>query len=1646
MRKTLRRIAALALAGAAAALPLAAQTPPEAPLRVFLRAGPKTHGEGEHDHPRFLEEWRELLAERGAQVDGALEFPTSAQLAATDVLVCYAAENGTLDAAQRADLMGFLERGGGIVVLHDAVCGDDAPWFQTVIGGAWEHGHSKWLEGRIGLYMADAEHPITRGIPHFELDDEIYHDLHLEPDVQVLGSSFRTVFDIEPQMWTYESKGYRAFVSLQGHRHDTFAHPAWRAIVLRGIAWAGGRDADLFLRSEELAGLRYPPGGPTPPQRAHEGFELHEGFEIQLAASEPDVENPISIDWDSHGRAWVACTPGYPHKQDFSGVPAHDRIVILEDGDGDGRLAPVSVFAEGLDLVSSVLVHEGGAIVSAAPEILQLLDRDGDDIADDVEVLYTGFGFGDTHAVVSNLRRGPDGWIYATQGYSGNASNDIVGKDGVSHGPIRNGVLRFRPDGSAIEQVSSYGSNTWGLDFSRTGELFFTMANGAHLRQVVVPEHVLALGRVGGATSWTDLPDHDRVAPIAGPGRLKNEQIDFVGGFTAASGCLILDSDLWPAEFQGNHFVCEPTVNLLHRDVLAPAGVTWSASLAGEREFLASRDDWFRPVHLRTGPDGALWLLDFYNQAVIHNDTRGPEHGPTNAAVRPDRDRDHGRLWRIVPRGAPASSAAIGADPRGWVADLERDGWRREHALRRLVEARDDTVLVELVAVAEGSSDDAAAIAALWVLGRGFEGPFARGTLRGALGHAREDVRAGAARVLAEIGVQDEGEVDALLALVRDPAAPRARLAALVALTRAELAPVHVESLVGAARALEDDWSRSALLAALAPTSTPALWSAGRRGEGELVDELVRQAARSRDGERIDGALAALAASTLAAPELARALGTLERELGTSFEPDAGGLGAASLRLLLERGELEVSVAALPLIGRWRAGTSLAREIERLGAELLVRLGDEDAAPMARLAALPALLSIPERREAAIGEAPALLASHQPLEVQLGAVEALGRLDDARAVELLCAELPRMGTRTRARTLELLLQSRVGATALLDGVARGDLSPRALGAREAHRLRTHPEAEIAARGRELLPTGSASTAERMAQLLPAVSARGDSERGREVFAAQCGTCHVYEGQGASVGPDLTGMGAHGVEALLGVILDPNAEIDPAYVEYVAETLDGRMSTGILVRETSDGIVLRNTGGDVEVARADLAELRSTGLSLMPSGLESMGADDLRHLLSFLTYDYQGWHALDLRDLANTSSLRGLFDREDDWSGWGRFTRHGVVAIEGVPFSLPDPELAAGGLNVLALRGGATQGWDCRTSYPQRVEIPVGESVVRVHVLGGVAGWGAPWGERSGEEAVRWTWVYADGVEETVVLRNGVEFADWIGRHDVPGSTAVEDLVAPGAPGQVRRFALAPAREVEVARIVLESPDNFVSPVFLALTAELPEARPVGAGPAPIPARPDVLILGGGTSHDFARWFDREDRTLLAEHGLSVRYTESVSEALAVLHQDCVLLFSTNQRLTAAFSEAVDRHVEAGGGVLFLHAGTWSNWPEWSTRAQRLLCAQASSHEDLGPFEVRRTDAEHPLARALPESFEITDELYRAEPVPGAQGLRVLAEGRSRAGDVAWPVLWTVEPGAGRVVGLTLGHDGDAHRHPAFRALLVAAVGWLRGPR
>ncbi len=261
---------------AAAPVPAVASTP-QLPLRIFLRGGPKTHGpadNGLHDGPTWLKEWQPLLESRGAKVAGALRFPTAEELENADVLVMFTADGGKIAGEQRAYFEKFLKRGGGVCCFHDSVVTPDDPqWFKTIVGGSWENGVAKYFEGENTYYYVNTEHPITKGAANFKITDEVYWDLHMMPDAQILASSMQpatggrrgaapdAVGKLIPQIWTYQNQleggqPYRAFVDLLGHHFTTFSSPHARPIFLRGIAWAAKRDVDLLTTPEEVAAMK----------------------------------------------------------------------------------------------------------------------------------------------------------------------------------------------------------------------------------------------------------------------------------------------------------------------------------------------------------------------------------------------------------------------------------------------------------------------------------------------------------------------------------------------------------------------------------------------------------------------------------------------------------------------------------------------------------------------------------------------------------------------------------------------------------------------------------------------------------------------------------------------------------------------------------------------------------------------------------------------------------------------------------------------------------------------------------------------------------------------------------------------------------------------------------------------------------------------------------------------------------------------------------------------------------------------------------------------------------------------------------------------------------------------------------------------
>ncbi len=1171
----------------------------EPPLRVFIRSGPKTHGPGAHDHPRFLAEWTALLNARGAIATGGNSFPTAEQLAATDVLILHAPEAGNIDVADRAHLNTFLARGGGLVVIHAAAVSGDPAWYKSIIGGSWRHGTTKWLEAPMHLYFADRRHPITQDVSNWQMDDEIYYDMDLSPDIRVLATAYTpkaidtggrgnleaqaraaeavaqrkgvNIYDHQPQMWTYErtveggTRPYRAFVSIPGHRYENFHRPNYRAILLRGIAWAGGREnVDTLCRPDELGdALRYPAGGPVAPARAAAAIEVHPEFDLRLVASEPLINKVMNLDWDEHGRLWVCETPEYPNGRRTPNTPApwlesgsldpfvtdrepEDRISILTDTNGDGVMDTKKVFADKLELVTSFVFYGRGVIAAAAPDIWLLEDTDGDEVADKRTKLYTGLGINDTHAVINNLRRGRDGWIYATHGYS---RGEVTSADGSKKFPgIGSGVVRFRPDGSAFEQYSSRNGNTWGLDLTWDGQVFWTQpTSGTVFFHTVLPEAILARGKVPGTTSWNGLIVNQRTFPAMSWPEQAYVQIDQVGRFTAAAGTAIYDGGAWPAKWHYSYFTTEPTLNIVHHQFVRPDGVTYTvAKEAGreETEFIRSTDLWFRPIENRVGPDGALYLVDFYNQAVIHNDTRGPLHGPANAAVRPDRDHYFARIWRVQHKQAAALPAV-------------------KHDRRDLA-----------------------------------------GLLRTIATHPNAHVRNTALR-LAQESFPGAPELAAYSQPMGSAALARYEQAraATSSTERAALLTAYVDA--------SDDWTRSALIAGAAEHAAAFLADALRRTEADALETFVTGVVAEMPGAAIPGLVRAAAVSP-------NALGaTLLRAL---FErPEAPPAFDAATSEALQRlvASPATGAPALLLAARTSEG-ALTEAMSQAVARLLADYDRPDTTVDRRAEIVRSLLALPDHRTDALARGRALLVdAATPAPVRARLLASFARLPSAVTTRLLVDAFIES---RHPQLFDHLLRNLSTSRGLIAALREDRLAPTAFGPAEIARLRNHPDLRVATDATEIFAasTSAAPKDELIASLLAEVRKPGDIAAGRTLFAGACAVCHKLGDVGLrDVGPPLAGIGSHDPAELLAHIVDPNRQVEPNYWQWNVTLKNGELASGVIVGETATTLTLRNQAGDTELRVADIAKRENTRRSLMPEGYEGLGAESLRNLIAYL---------------------------------------------------------------------------------------------------------------------------------------------------------------------------------------------------------------------------------------------------------------------------------------------------------------------------------------------------------------------------------------------------------------------------------------------
>ena len=1667
-----RRFLLLASIALSALSTTAASVAQQEPLRVFIRSGPKSHGPGAHDYPRFLKEWVPLLNERGARATGADTFPTKAQLDETDVLILHKQEAGNIDEPDRKNLQEYLARGGGVIVIHAGSVSRDPDWFRTIVGGSWRNGTTRWLEGPMHLYFTDRAHPITKDASNWEMDDEIYYDMDMLPEAHILASAYTpksagarnagaqrradeltaggkrvSIYDIQPQMWTYERTvdggraPYRAFVSIPGHLYENFNRPNYRAILLRGLAWAGKRrNVDELVKKEELGdALRYPEGGPTAPAKAAAKIDVHPEFTLSLVAAEPLIAKAMNIDWDEKGRLWVSETPEYPNGRrvpntalwkDSGSLRARqdrdpeDTISILADTNGDGVMDRKHVFADKLELVTGFVFYKNGVIAATSPDIWLLEDTNGDEVADKRTKLYTGLGIVDTHAVINNLRWGLDGWIYATHGYS---VGTVTSPDGTkSFGRDGSGVVRFKPDGSAFEQYSSRNGNTWGLDITWDGQVFWTQpTSGTVFFHTVLPEAILAKGRLPGTTSYKGMITGQTTYPVMTRAEQAYVQIDQVGQFTAAAGAAVYDGGAWPDKWRYSYFTGEPTLNLVHHQFVKSDGVSYTTEKEKGRElteFMRSGDMWFRPIETRVGPDGALYVIDFYNQAAIHNDTRGPQHGPANAAIRPDRDHYFGRIWRVQHKQAKT---------------LEMPALDR----------RDVATLIR----AMETSPNAHVKATAWRL-------------------AQENF-AGDPR-LAPLNRRMGSKALEIYEQARAASTSPARTAQLDVFTQAS-----------------DPWTKSAIVAAAteqAPVYAADAFAYPRPDAlADFVSAVVPPALPAHAGDLLVTAAAGSAQTAALRTIVVRAVAQMDGAL--AFDART----TPALRTLLD--DPATTAAALPIVARWDKAGVLRASADAHSKKMLGELRLASTSDDRRGEIAASLLAVPSRRAEALSAIATMIdapAVSDALKTKL--IATLGDSTEPDAAAALVAAYGRSGS---PPIFDQIVRRPSSSLALLAAIKGGKITAARLGPANAARLRTHPDRQVARQAATLLDALTPQARMRsdlIASLAPQIEKPGDAANGKVLFTGACATCHKLGDVGQrEVGPPLNGMGAHAKSELLGHIIDPNREVDPSFYQWNVTTKKGETFVGIVASENAASVTLRNQSGDVEIKKEDISTRENTRRSFMPEGLESLGADALRDILTFIASTsgdlVQRFRVVNLRDAYTADSRRGV-RKEEERDDTVTLHRFGDVTVQGVPFFVMDPARSTSGNNIVALKGGPGTG-NVSDGFPQRVEIPAAVTAASLHFLGGIGGWAWPAGgdQVRGTPAMKVIVQFADGTSEEHVLKNGEHFAEFGSNAAIPGAIPAGDFTRRG---QLRYFALNLKKAGALSKIVLESFDNDVVPCTIAITAgtepaaaspstqtPAPAAPPPaaaaspaaaqdgalgpkegGRGDAPLPetkpivwapGKTKVLIVAGGSSHNFGKFFGETDGATLSAAGFSVNYTEDRDQAAAELANADVAVVSVNRQFfdTPAYRKALFAFAAAGKGLVMLHPGTWYGFAQWPELNAAIVGGGARGHDRPGPFSVKVLQPEHPIMKGVPASFDVEDELYwfNAEPdkVPaGTAAIDVLAETSPSARfKTAHPAVWITKHPSARVVGITLGHDQRVHDLEAFRTLLVNAVRW-----
>lgn len=1079
---------------------------------------------------------------------------------------------------------------------------------------------------------------------------------------------------------------------------------------------------------------------PLPAERSVNAYATPKAMHLSIWAKEssenwPDTQQndnasaglkgkPIAMNWDEDGRLWVCETVDYPNELREDSAVGRDRIKICEDTDNDGQADKFTVFAENLSIPSTLVCYRGGVIVQDGPTTVYLKDIDGDDKADFRQTLITGWALGDTHGGVSNFQYGPDNWIWGMQGY--NNSQPVI--NGEPQMRFRQGFWRFKvrarasddtapafaiQSGSgnvsdtqssefdehtirvdALEFLRGTNNNTWGLGFSEEGYVFGSTANGCP--SVHMPISNRYYDQVAGWSPETldNIAQSHRFDPI--DDRIR--QVDWHGGFTAGCGSAIYTARNYPQTWWNRiQMVCGPTGHLVGSFVLEKDGAGYQSRNAFNA--VASIDDWSAPIMSEVGPDGNVWVLDWYNYIVQHNPTPNGFQTGKGAAYESDlRDKRFARVYRLVNDGAgdepltrSLQLAEVGNSELVEALGSDNFFWRRT-AQRLLVEreAADEATLNALVALVSDQRVDEiglnpAAMHAIWTLvGLAEAGNESAATAlaqacQSGFRHVSSPVRNAA------VGYCSHEQVaEAIEAGLHNDVDPKVRLTVLLRVAEGKAkSAISGEGLAALVPSIENDdilldaWTSAA---SHDPASTIVALSGMDQASvdalAQRVSVLAEHLARSQpSAEHIAQLLQMEPDSPLAITVWEGLASGWPRDLILNLPKESQRI--VRERFLADTNSVEGKAAILSVAGKWSID-NLNEIVDEIQNKLLVTAMDVGADSAQRLSAWnQAILLSPT--------SPKILDAVEDfftpqLSPETG-VEALNALQAAR-VEGLSESLlelrTSLGPKLGSQVLTLLLSRADGTQDLLDAIADGQVQFSDLQLDQRQALLTHPTASVAARVKELMETrGAMVTSNRQAlvdEWMSVTERESDVTNGLAMFKKHCAACHIHGEFGKEIGPNLTGMAVHPKEEILINVLDPSRSVENNFRTYQILTLDGVVLSGMLAGESANSLRIIDTQGKEKlVLREDIEQLTSSQKSLMPEGFESaMTKLEMADLLSFLAKRGQ-YAPLNVSSVATVNSNKGLPGFRDRPGDKFVLDSYGRVEIEGVPFELVDPQ-------------------------------------------------------------------------------------------------------------------------------------------------------------------------------------------------------------------------------------------------------------------------------------------------------------------------------------------------------------------------------------